>query len=83
MATVSKKLSQEPDATTERNEPLLLSVKAEVSRLDPELFRQMVAARAFYKAEQRGFEPGHELEDWLEAEQELLSNPALLGKGKD
>jgi hypothetical protein len=48
--------------------------------IEPELFREMVAARAFYKAEQRGFEPGHELEDWLEAEQELLSNPSLLGK---
>ena len=27
---------------------------------------------AYYKAEKRGFEPGHELEDWLEAEQEYL-----------
>ena len=27
---------------------------------------------AYYKAESRGFEPGHELEDWLEAEQEYL-----------
>ncbi len=27
---------------------------------------------AYYKAENRGFEPGHELEDWLEAEQEYL-----------
>ena len=30
-----------------------------------------IAERAYYKAERRGFEPGHELEDWLEAEQEL------------
>ncbi|MGZ8152978.1 MAG: DUF2934 domain-containing protein [Methylovulum sp.] len=27
-----------------------------------------VAELAYYKAESRGFEPGHELEDWLEAE---------------
>ena len=27
---------------------------------------------AYLKAESRGFEPGHELEDWLEAEQELM-----------
>lgn len=26
---------------------------------------------AYYKAQARGFEPGHELEDWLEAEAEL------------
>lgn len=27
---------------------------------------------AYYKAQARGFEPGHEVEDWLEAEAELL-----------
>ena len=27
---------------------------------------------AYLKAESRGFEAGHELEDWLEAEQELM-----------
>lgn len=26
---------------------------------------------AYYKAEKRGFEPGHELEDWLAAEAEV------------
>jgi len=26
---------------------------------------------AYYKAQARGFEPGHEVEDWLEAEAEL------------
>ena len=31
-----------------------------------------IAEVAYYKAEGRGFEPGHELEDWLEAEQEYL-----------
>jgi hypothetical protein len=29
-----------------------------------------IAELAYYKAEGRGFEPGHELEDWLEAEGE-------------
>jgi hypothetical protein len=31
-----------------------------------------IAELAYYKAESRGFEPGHELEDWLEAEQEFI-----------
>jgi len=31
-----------------------------------------IAELAYYKAESRGFEPGHELEDWLEAEQEFM-----------
>ncbi len=30
-----------------------------------------VAELAYYKAEARGFEPGHELEDWLAAEAEV------------
>jgi hypothetical protein len=30
-----------------------------------------IAEIAFYKAESRGFEPGHELDDWIEAEQEF------------
>ncbi len=31
----------------------------------------MVAERAYARAEKRGFAPGNELEDWLEAEQEI------------
>lgn len=27
---------------------------------------------AYYKAEARGFEPGHEMDDWLTAEAEVL-----------
>lgn len=30
-----------------------------------------IAVAAYYKAEKRGFEPGHDVEDWLEAESEL------------
>ena len=30
-----------------------------------------IAELAYYKAESRGFEPGQELQDWIEAEQEL------------
>lgn len=30
-----------------------------------------IAELAYFKAELRGFEPGHELEDWYEAEQEV------------
>ena len=31
-----------------------------------------IAELAYYKAERRGFELGHELDDWLEAEREFL-----------
>ena len=31
-----------------------------------------IAELAYFKAESRGFSPGHELEDWLEAEGKFL-----------
>jgi hypothetical protein len=33
---------------------------------------QKIAELAYLKAESRGFAPGHELEDWLEAEGQFL-----------
>lgn len=38
---------------------------------------RMVAEAAYYRAERRGFSPGAELEDWLEAEAEI---DRLLGR---
>jgi hypothetical protein len=35
------------------------------------------AERAYYKSEARGFEPGHEWDDWLAAEEEVLAGEAL------
>jgi hypothetical protein len=32
-----------------------------------------IALSAYYKAEARGYQPGHELQDWLEAEAEFIS----------
>jgi hypothetical protein len=32
-----------------------------------------ISELAYYKAESRGFEPGHEVDDWLEAEQEYYA----------
>ena len=39
--------------------------------IDIDEFREMVAKSAYYRAEKRGFEDGYELDDWLEAEQEI------------
>jgi hypothetical protein len=36
--------------------------------IDSETKWSMVAEAAYYCAERRGFAPGHDLEDWLEAE---------------
>jgi hypothetical protein len=33
--------------------------------------RQKIAEKAYYRAQQRGFSPGYELEDWFAAETEV------------
>jgi hypothetical protein len=37
----------------------------------PVNFESLVAEAAYYRAEQRGFAPGNEMTDWLEAEREV------------
>jgi Protein of unknown function (DUF2934) len=43
--------------------------------LSPEELHQLVAEAAYYRAEQRGFAPGQDVEDWLAAEAQLMSRP--------
>jgi len=38
--------------------------------LTPEDLQQTIAVAAYYLAERRNFEPGHELQDWLDAKAE-------------
>jgi len=42
----------------------------------PEDVRQMIATSAYYIAQRRGFEPGHDVDDWLAAEAEVLDSLA-------
>lgn len=39
----------------------------------PEELHQAISVVAYYLAEGRDFEPGHEMEDWLYAEAEVLA----------
>jgi hypothetical protein len=41
---------------------------------------QLIIEAAYHRAEARGFEPGHELEDWLAAEAEV--DARLSGEGR-
>jgi len=34
---------------------------------------QAISKAAYYRAEARGFEPGHEMEDWIAAEQDVTA----------
>ena len=36
--------------------------------VDAKTRQAMIAEAAYYRAEKRGFAPGHDLDDWLEAE---------------
>jgi hypothetical protein len=37
----------------------------------------LIAELAYFRAQRRGFEPGHELEDWLAAEAEIEKRDGL------
>jgi len=56
--------------TEQREDPLATSnLRAELS---PDELRRRIAERAYYRAEQRGFAPGYEEKDWIEAEAEVM-----------
>jgi hypothetical protein len=48
--------------------PYAPQARAEASA---EEIRQLIEQAAYYKAAERGFAPGHELEDWIAAEAEV------------
>jgi hypothetical protein len=41
------------------------------AQITPEEREHMIAKAAYMRAQMRGFEPGHEMQDWLEAEAEI------------
>lgn len=51
--------------------------KDEAPSISAEERRRLVEKAAYFRAEKRGFTPGYELQDWIEAEVEVLR---LIGK---
>lgn len=45
--------------------------------VSPEEWQQLVAMAAYFRAEQRGFDGGSPLEDWLEAETQLKQTTSM------
>jgi Protein of unknown function (DUF2934) len=45
--------------------------------IEPDRRQSMIAEAAYYHSERRGFEPGHELDDWLAAESQVDAALAL------
>ncbi len=67
--TQRRRLTQTPQIV------LSISTEPKSWRTNPvpsERFR-LIQERAYFKAKRRGFIPGHEVEDWLEAEREFDS----------
>jgi hypothetical protein len=54
-----KTASKKKVKTTAKGSPLI----------SPRERYEMIATMAYYRAEQRNFEPGHDVEDWLECEE--------------
>lgn len=63
--------------TTRKRAPrkTLSRIKTEIKRVtpfvDPQRRAALIAEAAYFRAEKRGFAPGHENEDWLAAEAEV------------
>ena len=48
--------------------------------VSPDELRQLISEAAYYRAKQRGFAPGHELEDWIQAEAEVMRRLGTPGR---
>jgi len=71
MAQTKRTPKQQPQAAaTQPTEPAAESISSESALADDEQWRA-IATAAYYKAQQRGFAPGNDMQDWLDAEREL------------
>lgn len=61
ISVIDIKFSQEFDSLEEEGNDKLTSIEV----------------LAYYKAEARGYEPGHEMQDWLNAEVEIMGKKRL------
>ena len=48
------------------------ALKLDSSEIEGDDKLSCIAVLAYYKAEARGYEPGHEMQDWLDAEAEIM-----------
>lgn len=61
-----------PERTAPQRKPAAPLANGQTRFTGEELSR-MVAEAAYFRAQQRGFISGHEVDDWLDAEQEMLA----------
>jgi hypothetical protein len=58
-----------PDAPS--TDVIQTGVSARRAEMSPEEIYRLIQETAYYKAKARGFAPGHEVQDWIEAEAEV------------
>lgn len=68
---VEKSLSTDSGKSLSTESAESLSTDSALPLLDPDVRRMRIEFAAYLRAEQRGFVPGHELEDWLAAEADV------------
>jgi hypothetical protein len=56
-------------AAPRSNREITADASIELTR---EELQKLISEAAYFRAKQRGFEPGHELEDWIQAEAEVM-----------
>ncbi|HYN11551.1 MAG TPA: DUF2934 domain-containing protein [Burkholderiales bacterium] len=67
---VKKGNTAPPDRPKARKvEPFTGNARAQMSA---EELKKLVAEAAYHRAKERGFAPGYELQDWIEAEAEVM-----------
>ena len=67
---VTERRTPQKAALRNHAKPLTFTGEGRVE-VSPEELRKLISEAAYYRAKQRGFEPGHELEDWVQAEEEV------------
>ena len=68
--TVKKSRARKTALPTEPA-PGTAELRSETAEGNAEQVNSMIATAAYFLAQERGFTPGHELDDWLEAERRI------------
>lgn len=63
---------------TAQHDDEIASMAARIAEAREAERQAKIATAAYFRAQQRGFAPGHELEDWLAAEAEMAEAPLFV-----
>jgi hypothetical protein len=76
----TEKAGAPSDAGPAAQNPSIKAINVTVTSRHYEDRHASIAKAAYFRSEIRGFAPGHEIEDWLAAEEEV--DQRLLGEGR-